>query len=273
MPKFAFLVMYELRCLKHIDKLYKYIIDFYDADIIICCQDLPDKQENVDMFDRKVVYKEVYKKPNISEYYADNTRIKIPGNNWNNERACLQVWINFSKMADVVEKFKDNYDYFIQMRTDVDILFPFPDKDLFETIPKGIYSFSPNYSKIWGGFPELGFIHKDYIIQTLTAFNNIIKNNEIDDTFFIDLNAENFMNKCLNYYNLIRTPIHCLNYIFIANDTNSHYTWAYPSRISIYDGVIKYPQQVSEVLELTKLWNKEYRWKFTGDSITLIGSN
>ena len=37
--KYAVLIMYELRGVKiTIEKLYKYIIDFYDADIFIVCQ-------------------------------------------------------------------------------------------------------------------------------------------------------------------------------------------------------------------------------------------
>jgi hypothetical protein len=50
--------MGELRCLDYIKNLYEYLIDLYDADVIICCQDLPDKQSDIELFDRKVVYKE-----------------------------------------------------------------------------------------------------------------------------------------------------------------------------------------------------------------------
>ena len=58
--KFAFLVMLELRCIdKTIEKLYKNIIDYYNADIFILCQNLPNGENGIDMFDKNVIIKQL----------------------------------------------------------------------------------------------------------------------------------------------------------------------------------------------------------------------
>ena len=71
--KFLFIVMFELRALnKTIDKLYHYIVDFYDADIFICAQkSTPENDKNIDLFQRKVVFKKLYDKPDPKIYFKN----------------------------------------------------------------------------------------------------------------------------------------------------------------------------------------------------------
>lgn len=267
--KFAFLVMYELRCLKKILKFYEHIIDFYDADIIICCQELKDTTEMVELFDRKVIFSKIYKKPNPSEYYDNNKHFNTKSANWNKE-SCLQLYINWNEMANVVEQFKDNYDYFINIRTDIDILFPFPDKYLFEIIPKGIYTYDANYAKGWGGFGCGVFMHKDYIIQYLKSTYNVLKNEDICDTFNLSsMNQERFLTKCLNYHGIKMNYVKNLNIIYIAKSETAYTTWAIPKKHYLYDGFIKYPKQVDETFNNLELWNKGYRWIWNDDSLLL----
>ena len=58
MVKFAFIVMYELRSIhKTLANLYDNIINYYDADIIIVCQEtFENDQDNLNLFDKKVIF-------------------------------------------------------------------------------------------------------------------------------------------------------------------------------------------------------------------------
>jgi hypothetical protein len=129
-----------------------------------------------------------------------------------------------AKMADVVEKFKDKYDYFIVTRTDINILFPYPDKYFFSNIPSGIYSFNAIYAQGWGGFHEPGFVHKNYILELLRS-PNIIKTIKTIGNELSTCNAENFLRICLQHANLNKNYINGLNFVFIAHDTNTVTTW------------------------------------------------
>lgn len=265
--KFAFLVMYELRCLTQIEKLYKYIIDFYDADIIICCQELEDTQELVKLFDRRVIFKKIYKKPCSSDYFNNHPQLKNASNNWNKE-SCLQIYINWNEMSHVLEDYKDKYDYFINVRTDIDILFPFPDKYLFETISKGIYTYDAKYASWWGGIGLGIFIHKDYIIQYLKCTYNTL----IDQSLSIDFasyNQENFLNLCLQRNNINMKYMNHLNFFYIATSEKAYTTWAIPERHRLYSGFIKYSAQVNEVFDNFALWQKGYKWIIFNKRLTL----
>ena len=95
--RFAFLVMYELRALKKtIEKLKKYIIDFYNADVFILCnRQFSNDDELVKLFDKNVKYVRLYEKPKPEEYFPKNSNFFIPtGNgNWKSPGNC-QVYIN-----------------------------------------------------------------------------------------------------------------------------------------------------------------------------------
>ena len=256
-PKFCYLVMGELRCLDYIQNLYEHMIDYYDADIIICCQDLPGQQSDIELFDRKVVYKEKYTKPDPYEWYAHCSSVHQPSNNWNIP-ACLQLFINMAKLADVVEKFKDKYDYFIMTRTDIKIIFPYPDKHLFGKIPPGMYSYDAHYARQWGGFHELGFVHKDFIIQALRGPDNLIKSGlEIGWH-----NGEAFTNIALHHENIRRNYINGLNFYFIAHNEHTRTTWATPFFYPPANCFVKYREAVNEVNSNNSLWHQGYRWSF-----------
>jgi hypothetical protein len=266
--KFAFLVMYEMRCLKHIDKIYKNIIDFYNADVIICCQNVPEHEDDINLFDRNVVYKNIYTKPDPNIYFNNNKYLHIESQNWN-KPSCLQIYINWNEMGKVLEEFKDKYDYFINIRTDIDILFPFPDKQLFENIPKGVYTYNAEYSKCWGGFGCGVFMHRDYIIEYLTSTYNILINEDLCNNLSY-MNQEKFLNYCLLIYGIEMKYIKNLNIIYIAKSENAYTTWAIPQKHPLYEGYVKYSVQLEETLKNLELWNKGYKWKVVNNSIELI---
>jgi hypothetical protein len=96
--KFAFLIMYELRSInKTIEYLNKYIIDYYNTDIFLLCQEssFPQKDiENLNLFNKNIKHNEIYKKPKISDVFNyDIEKFYKPlhnGENWN-KYSCLQV--------------------------------------------------------------------------------------------------------------------------------------------------------------------------------------
>ena len=269
--KFAFLIMYEIRCLKKIENLYKYIINHYNADIIICCQELDDTHEKLKLFDKNVIFKKVYSKKNPQEYYNNSKLGSYAQQNWNNN-ACLQIYINWNEMADVLEDYKDKYDYFILTRTDLDILFPFPEIDFFSKIPKAIYSFDANYDRSWGGSACGVFIHNDYIINYLRCTANILRNDSLINKFITSynlLNQENFKNFCVKENNITYKYIKNTNYFFITDNINSYTTWGIPQKNDKYDGFIKMPEQFEEAYDNLILWDNGYRWHFKNDSIIL----
>lgn len=296
--KFAFLIMYEIRCLKKIENLYKYIINHYNADIIICCQELGDVQltppapvwnpstrvsgfqpddthEKIKLFDKNVIFKKIYLKKNPQEYYNNSKLGSYEQQNWNND-ACLQIYINWNEMADVLEDYKDKYDYFIQTRTDIDILFPFPEIDFFTSIPKAIYSFDANYAKSWGGYCTGVFVHSDYIIDYLKCTTNILKNDILINQFIKSydiLNQENFKNFSLKENNIIFKYIKNINIFFITDNINSYTTWGIPQKNNNYDGIIKMSEQFVEAYDNLTLWDSGYRWHFKDDSIILSLKN
>jgi len=269
--KFAFLVTYELRCLKHLDKLYQHIVDFYDADIFICCQDIECTDKQLELFDKKVIFKQSYKKPNSFDYFNRNYLVRKPcKHNWNME-SCLQIYINWNEMANALEDVKDNYDYFINIRTDIDILFPFPDKHIFEQAPKGIYAFGANYCERWGGMGFGAFIHKKYIMSYLRCTSNVIKSPQMCARIknIDNHNQERFLTNCMQLHGLTFHFIKQLNFIYIADDIHASTTWAKPQHHPRYPGIIKYPDQVNEVLGYLNLWDKGHRWNFINNCIMI----
>jgi len=270
--KFAFLVLYELRCLKKIENLFKYVIDYYNADIIICCQELENTDEKVKLFEKNKIFQKIYKKKDPKEYFQNSLLYDYKGANWNNE-ACLQIYINWNEAANVLENYKDKYDYFILLRTDIDILFPFPEKEMFENISKRIYSFDANYARYWGNYSSGVFIYKDYIIQYLRKTFDVLKSDELIQNFLNSnapyLNEEHFCQYCMNYNNLQFKYIKNINFFFISDNANSRTTWSTPTKDEKYDGFIKYPQQVNEVFDNLNLWNQGYQWKYENDCFFL----
>jgi glycosyltransferase involved in cell wall biosynthesis len=308
--KYAFLVMYELRALKKtIENLYKYVIDFYDADIIILCQRQFEEDESLlKLFNRNVKYCNLYDKPNPASYFnvdeislqknidlRENPEYRglwnAPGN--------LQIYINMNEMAKIIEKYKNEYDYFITLRTDIDILFPFPDKEIFEKIPPGVYGFYPSYSRSWGGLGEGNFIHKNYIIDYLTSCNDFIRNNPItsnifnerqnyfyklkDHFFFIKIDSKEhpILKKHLNQELLLLLSlkekgikiknINNLNFYYTAEGITDYTTTNTIKTDGIH--VYKNMEQLMESKLQLDLWNNNYGWTYENECIYLKKPN
>jgi hypothetical protein len=282
--KFAYLVMTELRSLeKNINDLYKYIINPFEADIFICVQETSlDDYEKIKLFDKNVIYSEIYKKSNPYQYFGKNNSLIIKYNdsfNWN-KPSNLQIYINYHKMGHIIKNIIQNYDYFITMRTDVSILFPFPEKNFFNDMPPSIYSFDTEYSKGWGGSGYSVFIHKNFIFSYLCAYYFIISNKVFRNTLinnFYDksekklvCNQEKFQKICLKIINM-PTPIYIknTNVYYNATTLTDHTTWSTPIIHPKYNVICKYPKQCDEAYDSLYLWNNGYRWKYENNNLFL----
>jgi len=287
--KFAYLVMTELRSLdKNINDLYKYIINPFEADIFICVQELCiEDYEKIKLFDKNLVYSEIYKKPNPYTFFGPNNNTNITmckGDvNWN-KPSNLQIYINYYRMADVIKNVVNNYDYFITMRTDVSILFPFPEKDFFNKIPQSLYSFNTEYSKGWNGSGYSVFIHKNFILKYLNCYYFIIKNsllkNVLLHNFYVpsirklNCNQEKFQKICLKLINVPQPKsIKNTNVYYNATTLNDYTTWSTPILHPKYNVICKYINQCDEAYNSLYLWNSGYRWKYENDNIFLENPN
>lgn len=275
--KFAVLITYELRAIKKtIEKYYKYLIDYYNADVFIICQkQFEDDLDRLKLFTHNVKFIQMYDKPIPHEYFGKNSNIDclkdncaLPSN--------LQVYINHNEVSKILEHYYNDYDYFIHLRIDIDILFNFPEIEFFNKIPKGIYSFLPQYCQGWGGSGGGNFIHKDFVIKYFKSYYNLISDEKNRDLIlnmgskYIHLNQENFLDYSLKIQNLKMIPIRNINYYYTAETLNDYTTWSSPKLYSKYNVICKYPEQCDEAYQAANLWYKGYRWNYINGEIMLV---
>jgi len=282
--KFACFIGGELRGVKKtIKSFYKNVIDYYDADILIVCQkQFDDDEERIKLFDRKVKYIKLYDKPDIDEYFNN----KLPERHaWCNE-ADMQLVINGVEAFKLLEGILDEYDYVINLRIDIEVLFPFPDKDLFEKIPHGIYITNADYYKDTGGHGYGTFIHRDFFRDSvMSIYENIIEGDITLDSFIeyhmkkynttdcskCSASAETLIQICLEKRNILMKHICPLNFYYTAESVNDRTTSTSEIIIHPQNNVIcKYEGQVNEAYAGLELCNKNYRWSFKNDEICLV---
>jgi hypothetical protein len=309
--KFAYLVMYEMRAIGlNIKKLYKYLIDFYNADVIILCQKcFDDDEDRLKLFNKRVKFAKLYDKPNIIEYFNYNYEKDIdalplytrPSISWRHVQN-YQQFINMNEMAKVLKENNliNDYDYFISFRTDNDIIFPFPDKEIFEKIPHGVYAFDPEYVR-YAGQRDVNFIHKDYIFDVLTSYYDYIKDNSIDkeklsriinpymllkelipevvnDDQYIHEEFKKERSICgkillllsLKRKNIKINYIKNINHYFNASGEDDRTTSAIIKYHEEYKIYYKYKYQLQEAVEnYIRYFEKNYRWTYKDGNILL----
>lgn len=284
--RIALLIMFELRYIHHnINDFYKYLIDYYNADIFLLSQrKFDDDEARLNLFQRKVVYKELYSKPELSEYFNNYDYIqdkkKDGDNNFNwNKNQVLQLFINMNKMSYIIEKYINDYDYFIMLRTDSKILFPFPPSNILYNIPKGTYQIKANYCHNWGGVGFRFLISKEYILSYLRSPYEVINSNYLIDLFlnnnkFKYKNQENLLNFSLEYKKIPNYHINSLNYYYTCEDINSYTTWAKPKINAEYNVICKYPNQCIEAYKNLNLYKKKnFKWIFINNNINFTNNN
>jgi len=274
--KFAVIIAYELRGIKKtIESYYKHIIDFYNADVFIICQkQFDDDEERLKLFNRRVKLVKLYQKPIVKEYFGETNIINIESQeNWNNP-GVSQMYINQNEISKIIKDYVNDYDYFIQFRTDIDILFNFPQPELFEKIPPGIFTFWPKYCEKWGGSGGANYIHKKFVVDYFKSCFDLM-----NDNLFINfirtrgprgINQEFIHNNALAIKGLKLNLIKNINYYYTAEKMNDYTTWAFIQLHPKYNVICKYPEQCDEAHEALELWKNNYKWDIVNNEIVLI---
>ena len=299
--KFAFLIGGELRGVKKtINNLYKYIIDYYDADVFLLCQKyFEDDEERLSLFNKNVVYSKLYDKPNPNDYFNKEFKEtnKIDMVTWNKYEN-LQIFITMNEYLKVIEGCKHEYDYFINFRTDINMLFPLPEKSIFETVPKGVYMFEFNYSIVWGDQGLCNFIHKDFIDDYLKSCYDFIKNNDINTPLFTSrINIYDYIPDYKSNYSIDNSimnrgltsefllflalqdkgikinSIYNPNFFYTAESLNGRTTKETIKLDPTTNNFFKYQEQLIEVYDNLKLWENNYRWFYDIDNNKILLKN
>lgn len=272
--KLAYLIMGECRFPDiSIQKIQKYIVDFYDADLFICCQKIYDYKEELvqKAFTKNVKYCHLYEKPDAYSF-LENEELKLYTTDNCFQEPYLQYYINLFKMYECILNHLDNYDYFMCMRPDMDILFPFPGIEILESIPKGVYTIDANYAKSWGGLSIGIFVHRNYIVDYLRSYYDVIQNRTFKKFLeYPSTNQEHFFLYCLEQKKITFQYISQLNYFFTANSLEDRTTWSHIQFDATRNKFYKYGGQYEEAYENLDLWEKGYRWGILdGKKISLL---
>lgn len=272
--KVAYLIMGECRFPKtSVQKINKYIVEFYGADLYICCQKVSGIDEEIvnQAFTKNVQYRSVYDKPDPCLFFENPRLMEYPTDNCFNE-PYLQYYINLYKMSEIISDKVGQYDYFMCMRPDMDILFPFPEPEVLESIPIGVYSIDAAYARHWGGLSIGIFVHKSHIIDYLRCYNDVIKN-RLFDSFLenhIIKNQEHFFLYCLKQKQIGFKYINNLNYFFTADNLSDRTTWSYIQFDESRQKYFKYKDQYEEAFQNLGLWENGFRWGVRGQNISLV---
>jgi len=290
------MMMGELRCIhKNHTVIKKQLIDYYNADVIIVCQNtFHDDKKRIDYFKENTVYCQIYDKPDPLIYFDNDCCLKNVSNvggEWNTF-GCLQIYINMMEMHKVISTYNWDYDYYLMFRTDSNILFDLPDISIFNNLPHSVYGFYTDYWKEWG---NLGghYIHKKYINKYLSAPYQYIKNIKHVDILnekqvFTKLNTLYYKNIDIDYdffpeiiyqeilfvlafesVDIHIKKIHNLPFYY-CEDINETYTINNDHERITNNGICyKYSCQYEECQKNFLLWSDGYRWITNNNEILL----
>jgi hypothetical protein len=276
----AFLVMYELRCVNRetVKSLYDNIVDVYDADIYILCQkQFDDDAERVALFDRNVVKAELYDPRGDAdvvkkiEKWQDHPRTELA--NFVND-GNVNVYVNNVMFESYLGDLADSYEWFVMSRTDVSILFPFPPKDTLEGLEPGVYCFSPEYCRLWGGSGGGNIVHRDFIRKYLTACGDCLDravsggDPELVRSM-VDFNQEKLLEKALALKYISTLRIDTINYFYTAEGIDDRTTWSVIQPHPVHGVLCKYVEQCSEAFENKSKWDGGARWTVVDGSLRI----
>ena len=258
-----------------IGKLYENLVDVLDADLYIVLQKTyTDIDNDIDLFDKKVVNKIVYDPPKDIESMYPNYEKLLISNECDNYicKASLQVYYNWCKInemfGDILEK---NYRYIIVTRSDFYHLFPFPNILHFDKTDETFWTYDTNS---YGGInATLTCVPSKYIKNYLTVFksflddsNNIEPMNNIPFCKVVGLecvrlNTERYTQLIFdtNKWNngKLRT-----NSFLSASSLQEITTWGSISYDSVHNLYYKYHEQYMNALSGVKKYNESKKWTY-----------
>ena len=271
--------MYELRSThKCINWLKSKLIDFYNADVFAICQrQFEDDIDRLSLFDTNVKYAELYDKPTPLEYFGEDSNITLSSHGMWNSPGNSQIYINNHKMSKIISPVVNDYDYYILVRSDIQILFDFPSAEIFERLPPGIHGYSCPFFDQFGGIGLANFVHKNFILEYLTAPYDAIVDKSLRATFENKVqtcifNQEIFCRFALERKGMYTKRINGLNFFYTADSPDSYTTWAKPEVHEEYGVVYKYRDQADFAFNCYNHWLNGSHWTILNDSIVLSES-
>jgi hypothetical protein len=270
---YAVCIFGELRGVKTtIDSFYKNLIEPIDADIFINCQ-LTNTHidDNIKLFNKNYIKKNIYEKPLSSNYFKYNNLLQPINENIIYEGA-LQAFLNFKEIADaygdILEK---NYNYIILTRSDFKYLFEIPNV---LKITKNDNIFWSYEDDTWGGINNnFSIIPSKFIKQYLYSYYNYLTNvNYINKLLSLKtgLNCERLTTSIFKFNNW-KIGTMKSNAFITADYINERSTWASIKYNDAYKTLFKYPGQLNNSYKNLNIFNKGNNWKFNGkDKIFLI---
>jgi len=263
--RYAICIWGELRGVKStIDSFYKHLIKPLNADIFILCQQTNDKKidDNINLFNKNIKDKKLYKKQNTNEYFKDIGKLKKLDENMLYEGG-LQVFLNFKKIADeygdILEK---DYDYIVLTRSDFKYLFDIPD----------VINLSKRLDIFWsyeddnhGGMNNnLSIIPSKYIKNYLYSAYNYLTKPELIEKILINnekFNCEKLMKFIFINEKWVIGLIKSNSFI-TADSENEKTTWGTFKYSDRYKCFYKYITQFNNANNNLNIFNEGDKWDY-----------
>jgi len=274
--EYAICMYGQLRGVKGtIDKFYENFVDVLDADLYIVVQKTyTDIDNDIDLFDKKVVNKIVYDSPkDIESMYPNYEKITLR-NHCDNYicKASLQIYYNLCKInelfGDILEK---NYQYIILTRSDFYHLFPFPNILHFDKTDETFWTYDTNS---YGGVNlTLACIPSKYIKNYLTVFKSFLddsNNIEVINNYpfskvagleFIRLNSEMYATLIFDINKWNNGKLRS-NSFLSASSLQEITTLGGVSYDPAHNLYYKYYEQYMNVLSGLKEYNESKKWTY-----------
>jgi len=269
--------------------LVKNIIEQWDTDIFLCLQNCnKDDYENIKEIKGNIIESEIYQNENLETCFSESfyskliPYVKLVMQNDPTlfpydvnflgpifgSHAPLLARLNSVKLAIMLKRHVDKYDYFLITRLDHFYLFPIFDKSFLNS--DYIFKYDGHD---WGGINSDFLIVPSNIVLDWLNFNKSFLNDEQYIDYIISgmekirrKNSE-YLTKLMFDYKKWNLKILSMN-SFISADSiqdNSNHQIIKNSEEHIW----KYDCQFSKCVENYSLWQNGYRWKNSIDKISL----
>ena len=272
--KYAVCVWGELRGVKTTHANFNtFLVDPLHADVFVFAQNNYNKEDNNSLIQYKVVYKRMYDKPSIPEYFANSDgKNKLDEyydleDNWK-IYSNIQQYINFNEISkEIGDQLQDNYDYVIMIRSDFLFLFDFPDilNMSLSNLPELFWCYRGHE---YGGLNyTMISVPTKHIKAYLSSPYQYIMNGKIRE-MFNGGNCEMYLQSILNSNSWIVGYIQ-MNAFISGDSLDEHTTFASMKYSENHDVVYKYEEQLTNSFEAFELWNSGKRWVLHGNALIL----
>lgn len=269
--------------------LYQNIIKPWDTDVFVCIN----KQYNDDdvrlsmlqSFGAKIIEKNIEQQPDVYTWFPKSfyerlvplAKNKLKESNANNvnflspivgSHSSLHIRLNWYRFSFIIEKYLEEYDFFIFTRPDHLYLFPIFDKSFLQK--ENIIHYDEHG---WGGLnADFIIIHRDLVIDWLRKSIDYLTKETLQDILIKELKEIDLWNSerysllvaDLNSWKMKKMAINS----FISADSLDELTSNNPI---MHDGqyYYKYDTNYRPCLKNFELWKSGFKWKNSEEKISL----